>query len=114
MADTPKSPSLLKPAAGSVGNLYTAPGGLVGAMGSTLWVNNEADEEAEFWVYISPNGADPNPIIYQCGGVGRGQVIGSRNPLGMTIGWSLASGDIVKVKSSNGLVSFAFFPMERT
>lgn len=109
MAETVKSPSQLAPAAGSLLDLYTVPA-LTKAVVSSLAVCNRGTQRATFRVVIAIAGAalaDPQYVYYD------EPVDGNRTFI-FTIGATLGAADVVRVLSSNGLMSFNLFKAEIT
>jgi hypothetical protein len=104
MASAYKVLGQVKPAATTATTLYTAPSGCVV---STIAICS-LGVSATYRIAVRPGGAtleDKHYIAYEA-------ALNQYDSVALTIGVTLAAGDVVTVYSSNGAVSFSLFGAE--
>lgn len=107
MTDTVKVLGQAIPAAGALVALYTV-GALRSAVASTLKVCNQSSSPTKFRVSIAIAAAADTPAQY----VYYDLTLDGNQTFSATEGWSLATTDVVRVYSANGLCSFSLFGVE--
>ena len=109
MATAYKSPKQSSPNANTLTDLYTVPAATQ-AVASSISVCNRDSNPGKFRIAVSVGGgaiADKDYLHYDT------QIAGNDNYTA-TIGPTLTATDIVRVYSSNGLISFNMFYLEIT
>lgn len=98
-----------RPAAWTMGDLYTVPAGTQ-TVSSTLSICNTDTTQTTFRVTVRPAGAveAPQHFLYH------DAAIGGSVTVAVTIGITLAATDVVSVLSANGLVVFHLYGTEVT
>lgn len=109
MPDAPRILGQSIPAANTLTTLYTVPGA-TSVVISTLVICNQSNQPANFRVSVAISGAanDLRQYVYF------DEIISSMRAFPVTCGWTLATTDVVRVQSSNGLCSFNLFGAEIT
>jgi len=101
MATTYKVLGQVNPAATTATTLYTVPGATQ-AVGSTLWVCNQASTAATYRIAVRPAGATlaaQHYIVY-------GATVPASDSVAATTGLTLGAGDVVTVYASSATLSF--------
>lgn len=107
--DTPKVLAQLAPAGNSLDALYTVPAG-TRAVVSTLKICNREDAETSYRVAIAVAGEADSEKQYVYYDV----PLDANDSFSATEGWTLNAGDVIRVRSGNGLCSFNLFGVEIT
>jgi hypothetical protein len=109
MADFYKVLGQNKPNAATPGNLYTVPA-VTQTSSSTLNVCNTGNTDTTFRISIAIAGAIDNLFQYQF----YDTPISANDTISITVGFTLATTDVVRSYSANGNVAFSLFGVEIT
>lgn len=107
--DTTKVLAQAYPTLGTLTDAYTVPAGAK-AVVSTLKACNQQCFETEFRVAIAIAGAAAERKQYLYYDV----PLDANDTFSATEGWTLGAGDVIRVYSANGMVSFNIFGVEIT
>jgi hypothetical protein len=110
MSDTLKVLAQQSPAAGTLTDLYTVPGGKSAVASSIVVCNRDALQTAAFRIAVVVGGLadDVKQYLYY------DQEIEPNCSFVAMVGLTLATTDVVRVQSSNGACSFNLFGVEVT
>jgi hypothetical protein len=109
MATTYKVLGQLNPGATTLSTLYTVPSA-TSTVVSTLMICNQAATTGTFRVAVRPNGASIDPKHY----LSYDTVVPANDSIGLTLGITLATTDVVSVYASSTSISFNLFGSEIT
>ena len=109
MADTYKVLGQSAPGAASLTTLYTVPA-LTSVVGSSITICNRSATPTAFRIAIRPAGAAISNEHYIAFDV----PIGANESLAYTLGFTLATTDVVSVYNTLATVSFSLFGVEKT
>ena len=98
------------PAQDTVTTLYTVPAGKEAIISSITICNQHTLDPTEFSIAIVPSGQTIGNKHY----LFKGKLIKHRDTKNEAIGAGLAAGDVVKISSASGTVSFSVFGTEYT
>ena len=107
MATTYKVLGQLNPSAVTLTTLYTVPS-LTSTIVSTLMICNQAASNGTFRIAVRPAGASLDPKHY----LSYDTVVPANDSIGLTLGITLATTDVVSVYASSTSMSFNLFGSE--
>lgn len=109
MTDTFKPLAQAIPAAGTLTTLYTVPGA-TSAVISTIKMCNQSSTDTTVRVSLAIAGAADTPAQYLYYDL----LLAGNDTFSATEGWSMATTDVLRGQSANGLVSFNVFGVQVT
>lgn len=99
-----------KPVANTLTALYTVPASTATAVSSITCCNQNTTTDDAISVSVAVAGAADNVIQYLYSNL----PVGENDTFTVTIGITLGAGDVIRVKSANGFVSFNAFGVEQS